>query len=89
MLYYFGKDDDAEEIVPERYYGFPAEITAIEDEWFSNQYLCVGLANGEVYLLDIRQGSNGGFASDEAGRFVMKMDKNVGRVKQIIHKKAE
>ena len=89
VLYYFGKDDDAEEIVPERYYGFPAEITAIEDEWHSNEYLCVGLANGEVYLLDIRQGSKGGFASDEAGRFVMKMDKNVGRVKQIIHKKAE
>lgn len=89
VLYYFGKDDDAEEIIPKRYYGFPAEITTIEDEWYSNSYLCVGLANGEVYLLDISQGTGGGFASDEAGRLVMKMDKNVGRVKQIIHKKAE
>lgn len=89
VLYYFGKDDEAPEIIPERYYGFPAEITAIEDLWYSNSHVCVGLANGEVYLLDTSQGADGGFASDEAGRLVMKMDKNVGRVKQIIYKKEQ
>lgn len=41
---------------------------------------------GAVYLLKI---NSEGFASDEAGRLVMKMDQNVGMVKQIIHKAAE
>ena len=50
VLYYFGKDAEGE-IVPERYYSFPAEIKAMEDEFYANEYLCVGLANGEVYLL--------------------------------------
>ena len=72
--------------MPERYYSFPAEIKAMEDEFYANEYLCVGLANGEVYLLKI---NSEGFASDEAGRLVMKMDQNVGTVKQIIHKVAE
>ena len=85
VLYYFGKDAEGE-IVPERYYSFPAEIKAMEDEFYANEYLCVGLANGEVYLLKI---NSEGFASDEAGRLVMKMDQNVGTVKQIIHKAAE
>ncbi|MEI3423039.1 MAG: hypothetical protein V8R91_19425 [Butyricimonas faecihominis] len=43
------------------------------------------MANGEVYLLNESEG----FASDEAGRLVMKMDQNVRTVKQIIHKAAE
>lgn len=87
VLYYFSKEEENKDgISLSFYYEFPAEITAIEDEWSQNRYICVGLANGEVYLLNIEQGTDGGFNKPEA-RFIVKMDKNVGRVKQIIYRK--
>ncbi len=84
VLYYFDKNENTDqEIVPKRYYEFPAEITAMEDEFYSNEYLCVGLANGEVYLLKI---NGSGFTSQEQDRVVLKMTENVGRVKSIIYR---
>ena len=79
-LYYFSKDGD-DDITLMLYYTFPAKITAMEDEFYSNEYLCVGLENGEVYLLRINAD---GFASEE-NRLAVKMDQNVGPVKQIIY----
>ena len=79
-LYYFSKDGD-DDITLTLYYTFPAKITAMEDEFYSNEYLCVGLENGEVYLLRINAD---GFASEE-NRLAVKMDQNVGPVKQIIY----
>lgn len=82
MLNYYNRLG-GETININNYYSFDSDVVAIDDQHYQNKLICVGLANGDIYVMDV---------SDEAiaGRqekVLYKIKNKVGDVKQVLFKR--
>jgi len=65
------------------YYTFDSDIISIDDQHYQNRRLCVGLANGDVYIMDVTDEAVAG----KTEKLIHKVSKNLGNIKQIIFKR--
>ncbi len=85
-LNYCSRTMDGEEIGEtvsfSEYFTFDSDIVAMDDQHWQNKILCVALANGEVYFMNI---SNEALAG-KTEKILHKVSKPLGKIKQILYK---
>lgn len=80
-IYFYSRLTDGEISLTE-YYTFDSDIVAMEDQHWQNKILCVGLANGEVYFMDITTEA----LANKKEKLMHKVSKASGNIKQILQK---
>jgi hypothetical protein len=80
-IYYYSRITD--NVVITEYYTFDSEVVAMDDENWNNKSMCVGLANGEILLMDI---SNQALSDSSVSKVLNKSSQNLGDIKHVMFK---
>jgi len=80
LNYYNRMGGDSIDLI--EYYTFDSDIISIDDQHYQNKMICVALANGDVYIMDVSDGALAG--RDE--KLMHKLNKNIGDIKQVLYK---